>query len=138
MRAAVAANEARAVCPSISGICMSMMTTRTELVQAGRQAFAAAKDDNKSDVSLYYMFFAETLLNHRGVYEAWRLQSLTNLAELPDYDEGYYGYREYNGAPVDADGKPVYHTTPKNGTRLKRMVSVGDGCWSRRRRTIRR
>jgi len=73
----------------------------------------AAKDDNKSDVSLFYMFFAETLLNHRGVYEAWRLQSLTNLAELPDYDEGYYGYREYNGAPVDAEGKPVYHTTPK-------------------------
>ena len=32
--------------------------------------------------------------------------------ELPDYDEGYFYYREYNGAPVDAEGKPVYHTLP--------------------------
>jgi alpha-2-macroglobulin len=92
----------------------SIERDRTRAMQLLQQALPlAAKDDNKGEVSQFYMFFAETLLNHRGVYEAWRLQTLTNLAELPDYDEGYYGYREYNGAPVDAEGKPVYHIAPK-------------------------
>ncbi|MGI8980259.1 MAG: alpha-2-macroglobulin family protein [Pirellulaceae bacterium] len=92
----------------------SVERDRTRGMQLLNQALPlVAKDDNKAEVAQFYLNFAETLLNHRGVHEAWRLQYLTNLAELPDYDEAYYGYREYNGAPVDAEGKPVYHTTPK-------------------------
>lgn len=74
----------------------------------------AAKDDKKNEVSQFYLNFAETLLNHRGVYEAWRLQYLSNLGELPDHDEGGFFYRDYNGAPVDAEGKVVYHYRPKS------------------------
>jgi uncharacterized protein YfaS (alpha-2-macroglobulin family) len=74
----------------------------------------AAKDDNKSDVSQFWFNLGEMLLNHRGFHEAWRLQYLADLTTLPDLDEGYFYYREYNGAPVDAEGKPVYHTVPKS------------------------
>src|SRR5262245_15685282 len=74
----------------------------------------AQRDDRKDEVAEFWMNLAELLLNNRGYYEAWRLQTLTDLATLPDYDEGYPFYREYVGAPVDADGKPVYHLLPKS------------------------
>ena len=88
---------------------------RVRAMQLMQQAMPlAAQDDQKTDVAQYYLQFAEVLLNHRGIYEAWRLQYLTNLEELPDYEEGFYYYRDYHGAPVDAEGKPVYHHAPES------------------------
>ncbi|MEP3481147.1 MAG: MG2 domain-containing protein [Fuerstiella sp.] len=57
--------------------------------------------------------------------EAWKLQQLTNLVELPDPGEGqgsdWYGYRgrRYSqradkGAPVDPAGQPVLHMLPES------------------------
>src|SRR5262245_13206110 len=69
----------------------------------------AQRDARKDDVSQFWMNLAEMLLSNRGFTEAWRLQSLTNLAELPDYDSGHFYYREYLGAPVDAEGQPLFH-----------------------------
>ena len=43
----------------------------------------------------------------------WRLQSLTDLDKLPDYEEGWYYGGEQQGAPVDADGNPVFYAIPK-------------------------
>ena len=54
------------------------------------------------------------LLANRGYNEAWRLQYLTNLNELPDYEQGWYRGSGTQGAPVDADGNPVYHHLPKS------------------------
>ena len=54
------------------------------------------------------------LLNNRGYSEAWRLQYLTDLNVLPDYEPGWGYYRRAAGAPVDADGKPVFHRVPKS------------------------
>jgi hypothetical protein len=73
----------------------------------------ALKDENHAEVGDFLMAAAEMLLNNRGFSEAWRLQSLTNLAELPDYDPGWGYYRQSAGAPVDAEGKPVYYQAPK-------------------------
>ncbi|MCI0358210.1 MAG: alpha-2-macroglobulin, partial [Planctomycetaceae bacterium] len=88
---------------------------RVRALQLMQQAIPlAAKDDNKGEVSQFWLNFGELLLNHRGFYEAWRLQYLADLNTLPDYDEGYFYYREYNGAPVDENGKPVYHSVPKS------------------------
>ena len=93
----------------------SMERDRVRAMQLMEQALPlAAKDDQKGEVGQFYLNCAETLHFHRGIQEAWRLQTLSNLAELPDYDEGYFYFREYNGAPVDAAGKPVYHTVPKS------------------------
>ena len=92
-----------------------MERDRVRAMQLMHQAMPlVAKDDDKRAVAQFYLDFAQMLLNHRGHYEAWRLQYLTNLGELPDYDEGYWYWREYNGAPVDAEGKPVYHHVPKS------------------------
>lgn len=69
--------------------------------------------DDKRFVGQYLREFANLLLSNRGAAEAWRLQYLTDLSTLPDYDEGYAGYRPSNGAPVDDDGNPVFHHPSK-------------------------
>lgn len=50
---------------------------------------------------------------------SWKLQALTNLDKLPDYDSstGYGWGRSYRapvGAPVDAEGNPVLHSIPES------------------------
>lgn len=74
----------------------------------------AVKDDNKPEVSRFYVEFSNGFLNNRGIQEAWRLQVLTDLAQLPDYDEGWPQWQQYNGAPVDEAGNPVYYKTPES------------------------
>ena len=51
---------------------------------------------------------------NRGYDEAWRLQTLTDLSELPDYVEGWYYGHAPGGAPVDADGHPIFYRAAKN------------------------
>ena len=51
--------------------------------------------------------------------DSWRLLVKTDLSVLPDFEEGWYGYRgrgaPQRGAPVEADGKtPVYHQLPES------------------------
>jgi hypothetical protein len=72
----------------------------------------AAKDDNKPEVSRFYVEFGSAFLSNRGIQEAWRLQVLTDLTQLPDYDEGWPQWQQYNGAPVDEAGNPIYYKTP--------------------------
>ena len=88
---------------------------RVRAMQLLQQAMPlAVQDDNKNDVSQFFLGMADGLLNNRGFQEAWRLQVLTDLSTLPDYDDGYGGYRPFNGAPVDAEGQPVFHSEPAN------------------------
>lgn len=92
----------------------SIERDRVRALQLMQQALPLAqKDDNKAEVARFYLAFAELWLNNRGYYEAWRLQTLTKLAELPDYEEQYF-YRQYNGASVDEAGKPIYYSVPKS------------------------
>ena len=74
----------------------------------------AQKDDNKSDAGNFFMAMGRMWMNNRGAQESWRLQYLTNLAELPDYDDGWGYARQTNGAPVDEEGNPVFHHVPKS------------------------
>ncbi|WP_425614362.1 alpha-2-macroglobulin [Anatilimnocola sp. NA78] len=71
----------------------------------------AAKDDAKGEVAQFYLQLSELLLNNRGIYDAWRLQYLADLSQLPDLDDGHFFYRDYQGAPVDEEGKPVFHSS---------------------------
>ena len=73
----------------------------------------AEQDDNKGEVGQFFLTFAGTLLNGRGYGESWRLQYLSDLTTLPDYADGYPRYRNATGAPVDEEGKPVFHQTVK-------------------------
>ena len=93
----------------------SMERDRVRALQLAVEAMPLAqKDDRKAEVSQFFMSLGEMLLNQRGYAEAWRLQTLTDLSMLPDYDELHYvySYGESRGAPVDVEGKPVFHMLP--------------------------
>ena len=96
---------------------------RVRALQLYRQALPSVSDEaDHNAVSQFYSGFAGAwMLN--GYADAWRLQDLTDLDKLPDYEEGNYAYRgrgmyygggSVRGAPVDADGKPVYYRVPKS------------------------
>lgn len=91
----------------------SVERDRIRALQLMQQAMPlAAKDDAKPEVAQFYLNLSELLLNNRGYQEAWRLQYLSDLAQLPDLDDGYFNYRDFNGAPVDENGQPVFHKKP--------------------------
>lgn len=73
----------------------------------------ALQDDDHPAVGNYLLDFADMLLSGRGGQEAWRLQYLTDLAQLPDYEPGWGYYQPSRGAPVDEEGNPVFHQVPK-------------------------
>ncbi len=75
---------------------------------------SVAAEPQKPQAAGFWLSLAEVLLSNRGYMEAWRLQYLTNLEELPDYELGWYGGSTSQGAPVDADGNPVFHHVPKS------------------------
>ena len=88
----------------------------------------AVQDPDKKAVARLFFDFAQQL----GQVEAWRLQSLTDLTSLPDYEPGNpWGWRgrgfgrsggESKGAPVDTDGNPVFHHVPASWE-----ASISDG-----------
>ena len=63
-----------------------------------------------------YLDLGDALLASGQGYEAWRLQALTDLSNLPDFEPGYRGRYGRSGtfAPVDADGRPVLHGLPES------------------------
>lgn len=98
----------------------SLERDRVRALQLMAQAAPLAKeDDRKNEVADFYLTLARHLLYDRGYEEAWRLQYLSDLSQLPDYDEGYPYFREFNGAPVDENGKPVFHATAKSWEEAK-------------------
>ena len=73
----------------------------------------AQKDDDRAGAASFMLSLAEMWLDNRGAREAWRLQYLTDLGVLPDYEPGWGYYSQTRGAPVDEDGNPVFHRVPK-------------------------
>jgi uncharacterized protein YfaS (alpha-2-macroglobulin family)/tetratricopeptide (TPR) repeat protein len=71
------------------------------------------------DCARFHLRFADLLMSIRGGSDSWRLQYLSDLSKLPDYEERlpYYGYRsrsQRKGAPVAENGKPVFYKTPSS------------------------
>lgn len=94
---------------------------RVQALRLFRQALPLAlEDDQRSLVAQFLLRFGRAFFEGgRGQADAWRLQELTNLDELPDYETGGgFGFRPFDlgfetvGAPVDADGNPIYYTRP--------------------------
>jgi alpha-2-macroglobulin len=104
-----------------SVIMNSFERDRVRSMQLYRDAIeknAKGPDSEKGSYTsnLYTQYF-RAILGNRGWSEAWRLQYLTDLSVLPDYDEGhYYGdyYSGTRGAPVNPDGTPVFHRLPRS------------------------
>ena len=61
--------------------------------------------------------------------EAWRLQLLTDLDELPDYEDGWGYGGQPKAPPVDAEGNPIFYALPKDlGRRQERWRAVALGA----------
>ena len=81
----------------------------------------------KSDCSgEFYKLLSDLMIWDRQNEQAWKLQYLTALNELPDYEKTVGNYHFYRGrgygAPVDADGKPIFYHVPDSFTK-----SLNDG-----------
>ncbi len=73
------------------------------------------KTGSGNDKAHFYEDFARLILQGRGYNDSWQMQFLSDLSQLPDFEEGYYGYRgETKGAPVDENGNPVFYKIPAN------------------------
>jgi uncharacterized protein YfaS (alpha-2-macroglobulin family) len=95
----------------------TMERDRTRALQLMQQALPlTAKENDKLALARFHLHFGRLLFNGVGQHEPWRLQYLTDLSQLPDYEEGYSWRNRGNerGAPVDAQGKPIYYRVPKS------------------------
>jgi uncharacterized protein YfaS (alpha-2-macroglobulin family) len=91
----------------------SIARDRARALQLMTHALAAARqDDQHVEVAKFYLDLANMLLLGRTGQQAWRLQELTDLAVLPDYEPGWGGARGTAGAPVDEQGHPLFHRVP--------------------------
>src|SRR5208337_4414434 len=74
----------------------------------------ARSNPDRPGAGRYLLTLAGALLSQRAGGESWRLQSQTPLDALPDFDEpasqSWDGHQP--GAPVEADGTPVYYRVP--------------------------
>ncbi|WP_145223419.1 alpha-2-macroglobulin family protein [Gimesia alba] len=90
-----------------------------------------AGNDDAELASDIYSYYARVLMIGREGRNAWKLQTLTDLNEVPDYNSlesqsgggfgGGFGRRIYGapvagpeGAPVDEAGDPVYYQVPES------------------------
>ncbi|MBU8902494.1 MAG: hypothetical protein KOO69_07125 [Victivallales bacterium] len=70
----------------------------------------------KNRTEKFYDVFKNIIMWGRNYNQAWKLQYLTNVNKLPDYEKRnryYYGFGA-QGAPVGADGKPVFYHIPNS------------------------
>ncbi|QDU46069.1 MG2 domain protein [Symmachiella dynata] len=100
----------------------SQQRDRVRALQLMQQAMPLLDEEiSKPEVAQFYRDFANMILQNRRGGQAWRLQYLTDLTTLPDYEVGgnRYGYghgggSSTQGAAVDAEGKPVFYHVPES------------------------
>jgi uncharacterized protein YfaS (alpha-2-macroglobulin family) len=91
---------------------------RVRALQLLHQAMTLLKNDPDHEaVAAFYLDLARQLT--QGV-QPWQLQVLTDLSKLPDYETGgrfglgRFGVGQPQGAPVDAEGNPVFYHVPRS------------------------
>jgi hypothetical protein len=95
---------------------------RTRALQLFDQGSAAARSDpDRVAMGHYLLSFARVLMGNRADRDSWKLQSLTPLDTLPDYDEDAYSswMPQASAAPVEADGTPVFYPMPETFAKAK-------------------
>jgi alpha-2-macroglobulin len=89
--------------------CRARDRVRTLQLLRGAIDLLGSEPDRDAAGALYFDFAV-----YLEATDAWRLQLLTDLSKLPDYEpEDGSGDGSTHGAPVDADGNPVFHHLPK-------------------------
>src|SRR5262245_21292541 len=104
----------------------TLQRDRVRALQLMQQALELTRGETaKSELADFHLNFANILLAGVGYHEPWRLQYVTDLAQLPDYEDGYgyYYHGSGRGAPVDEKGNPILHLVPKS---YKEAASDGE------------
>lgn len=81
---------------------LQLYRTAMELIVAGNEKTRGAELLRR---------FAEAITNST---QSWKLQALSDLAKLPDYEDGWGWAGSTTGAPVDAKDNPVFFGLPKS------------------------
>jgi alpha-2-macroglobulin len=76
----------------------------------------AQSDADRAAAGRYLLALGDALMADRATNQSWRLQELTPLDVLADYDEANPWRRsdDSTGAPVEPDGTPVYYRVPED------------------------
>ena len=91
----------------------TLQRDRVRALQLYQQAMQLAeKEPVDKDMADLFHQVAVLFLNSSAGRSSWDLQYLTDLSELPDYEEGYSYGGGSQGAPVDAEGNPVFYHIP--------------------------
>ncbi len=111
---------------------------RVRALQLMLQAMPLAeKDDNHAEVGAFFLSLGDMLLaNRRGLEEAWRLQYLTDLKTLPDYEPGWGNYRETHGTRSMLTVSRSFMLFPRVSRQPSPTVSVGGGACNSPRNSI--
>lgn len=106
---------------------------------------AKVADADKKAAAQFYFDFSQMLLQGYNGQEAWKLQTLSDLTTLPDYEEGYgYGWRRGRGGWGGGGGGSeerrwmrratrFFIRRPRVGSRPRPMARVGAGACCRLR-----
>ncbi len=104
----------------------SLERDRVRALQLMQQAIPLVQNEpDHAAVGSFYADMANQVLVGRDGGEAWKLQVLTDLSKLPDYEPGgRFRFRRFrgdvaSGAPVDADGNPVFYHVPARSESAK-------------------
>lgn len=80
----------------------------------GREAGGEGAAQESEEKAEFYLEVSEAVLTGRGFNETWQLQILTDLSTLPDYSQTWNQPDRSRGAPVDAEGNPIFYRVPKS------------------------
>ena len=81
----------------------------------------ARADPDRGAAGRYLLTLARALMGDRAPDDSWRLQSLTPLDVLPDYEENrlFHAAASAPGHAVEPDGTPVYYHVPESFEKAK-------------------
>jgi len=108
---------------------------RVENLRFMASASEEAKNVSKPLQIKYYRALASLVCRNQTDSQSYKLQALTDLTVLPDYDDGDFG--SSSRPPVNKDGSPVLYSCPKDfasakcdGERfrwaLEQAIALGD------------
>lgn len=111
---------------------------RVRAMQLLKKAHDLSDDDATKREILGFMGHA--LIMNSDYRESWRLQQLTDLGKLPDIEPGnrwQRGGRNPQGAPVDADGGPLFYQLPGSFDAAKNDGERWRFCLTRNKQQMR-
>ena len=94
---------------------------RIRSLQLHTQALRLQSATQENIVLAYHGLNQALRMNRQG-NRAWKLQTLTDISTLPDYEIGNRwgrGGRDPKGAPVDTDGSPLFYKLPASWDQAK-------------------